>query len=145
MSSPSAQSGRHGRSSPAKALLAVEILATCVRVRFGLSRQDLPSVVASLRADIDDVEIRSRHRLGHDEIRLGSAVVKTLGLAPFGSRCLTRSLVLVGLLARRDIHGSLVIAAQPGGGVSLDAHAWVEVDGRPLLAPAPEFGRLVVL
>jgi hypothetical protein len=55
-----------------------------------------------------------------------------------------RSLVLVGLLARRGVSSSLVISARPGA--DFQAHAWVELHGRPLLTPAPvEHGRLVTL
>lgn len=75
---------------------------------------------------------------------LARAVVRVLGLVPGGERCLTRSLVLLRLLARRGIHGDLIIAVRPDERMSLAAHAWVEVDGRPLLAPALEDGRLLI-
>ena len=64
-------------------------------------------------------------------VRLGRAVTRTLRLVPADSRCLMRSLVLTGLLARRGIDSSLVIGVRPEG--EFGAHAWVEHDGRPLL------------
>lgn len=45
--------------------------------------------------------------------------------------CLSRSLTLMRLLARRGIAGRLRIGVKLGGG-ALDAHAWVEVGGVPL-------------
>jgi hypothetical protein len=55
-----------------------------------------------------------------------------------------RSLVLTGLLARRGIESKLIVAVRPGSDFA--AHAWVELDGRPLLEPAlPPFERLAEL
>jgi hypothetical protein len=55
-------------------------------------------------------------------------------------------LVLLRLLARRGVAGSLVIAARPESEDAFEAHAWVEVAGRPVLRTAsPEYGRLVTL
>jgi hypothetical protein len=57
-----------------------------------------------------------------------------------------RSLVLLRVLARRGASGSLVIAVRPSEDLTLAAHAWVELDGVPLLAPATaDHGRLVTL
>lgn len=71
-------------------------------------------------------------------------MVRTLTVLPADSRCLMRSLVLTGLLARRGISSSLII------GVRLEpefaAHAWVEYGGEPLLPPGdPSLGRLTEL
>ena len=129
-----------------KARLAIEIVAAYARVLWMLRRDGLPGTIATLRASPqtggaaptagDSLE---------DGRRLGRAVVRTLALLPRGSRCLTRSLVLVSLLARRGVSVDLVIAVQPSADPSLDAHAWVEVDGSPLLAPALDYGRLVTI
>ena len=75
--------------------------------------------------------------------RLARATRRVVPLVPGDSRCLVQSLTLAALLARRGVHGTVVIGVQPGGDV-LDAHAWVEVDGRPLL-PTNGFPRLVEL
>jgi Transglutaminase-like superfamily len=50
---------------------------------------------------------------------------------PGDTRCLVRSVVLVGLLARRSVATTLVIGVLPGD--RLRAHAWVELDGQALL------------
>jgi hypothetical protein len=76
--------------------------------------------------------------------RLGRAVTRVLGPLPADSRCLMTSLVLCRLLARRGAAASLVIGVR--GGSSFGAHAWVELDGHPLLPPNEgEFERLVTL
>jgi hypothetical protein len=66
-------------------------------------------------------------------LRLGRVATHVLGILPHDPRCLTTSLVLTALLARRGIPAKLVI------GVRADpfaAHAWVEHRGRPLIPPA---------
>ena len=76
--------------------------------------------------------------------RLGRAVQLTLRLAPGDTRCLTRSLVLTQLLARRGIPAKLVIGARAKP--SFTAHAWVEHAGHPVLPASDDsFGRLVEL
>jgi len=128
-----------------KARLAAEILSTYARARGLVRRADLPRALSTLRRPVSaghDLPLPDGARDGQ---RLGAAVVRTLEALPLDSRCLMRSLVLVALLARRGVHGSLVIAVRPSE-AQLDAHAWVELEGRPLLAPADhEHGRLVTL
>jgi hypothetical protein len=54
-----------------------------------------------------------------------------------------QAMVLTSLLARRGIDNSLVIGVRPGD--HFGAHAWVEVDGKPVLPRGDEFPRLVEL
>lgn len=116
-----------------RALLAAEILATYVTVRRLLRHKTLPETVASLR-DAPRV-VRNEHEatlaLGR---HLAWATVRTITLLPSDSRCLMRSLVLTRLLARRGLHSTFVLSAAPGP--QLEAHAWVEHAGEPLLLPA---------
>ena len=65
--------------------------------------------------------------------RLAGATHRVLRLIPADTRCLNQSLVLSALLARRGIDSSVVIGVN-GSQESFGAHAWGEVDGRPLLA-----------
>jgi Transglutaminase-like superfamily len=127
--------------------LATEILLAYGEVRWSLRRDSLPGVVATLRSAplASNVGVILLPDPSLDGQRLGDAVVRTLSPVPSAARCLLRSLLLLRLLARRGIHGALVIAVQPNDEAALDAHAWVEIDGRPLLAPAPSYGRLVTL
>ena len=67
-----------------------------------------------------------------------------LRLLPTDARCLMRSLVLASLLARHGIYGRLVIGVRPDA--TFAAHAWIEVDGQPVLPTAQEeFRRLIEL
>jgi transglutaminase superfamily protein len=123
-----------------KARLASEILGAYVGVRRALRRESLPTVVQLLRGP------GQHERAEVDGRRLARAVVRTLEPLPLDSRCLMRSLVLLRVLARRGVSGELVIAVRPEARDRLDAHAWVEVAGQPLLAPAgADHGRLVTL
>jgi len=126
-----------------RARLAAEILLTYLSIRWYLRRVPLPQVVARLRESGG----ATRGPLGQDDaVRLGHAVNRTLRRIPADTRCLVRSLVLMRLLARRGGDGELVIAARPAESARLDAHAWVEVGGRPVLPPAgSDYGRLVAL
>ena len=75
--------------------------------------------------------------------RIGYAVSRAMPRLPADSRCLAQSLVLSNLLARRGLSSTLIIGVTSGE-EKFGAHAWVEFDGHPLLAPG-EFGRLAEL
>jgi hypothetical protein len=139
--SPAQTLPAHRALSPSRRVaLAGEILATYARVRLHLRRADLPEVLAALRAT-GAVPAAGSAREGR---RLGRAVVRTLSVLPTDSRCLMRSLVLVGLLARRGVDGRLVLAVS--GTDDFVAHAWVELDGEALLEPGgPGMHRLTTL
>jgi hypothetical protein len=130
-----------------KLRLAAEILLTYGHVRWTVRRQELPRVVETLRSESGwRWPSRPLPDGARDGVRLGQAVVRTLEPLPADSRCLMRSLVLLRVLARRGVDCSLVIAVKPGGQLALGAHAWVELDARPLLAPAgADYGRLLTL
>jgi len=122
--------------------LAAEIVWSYVEVRRSLRRRPLPAVVRGLRPELRAGEPAATL----DGPRLARAIARTLDVLPLDSRCLMRSLVLLRLLARRGTTGRLVVAVAPPAGDQLDAHAWVEVDGEPLQAPAGfESGRLLTL
>jgi transglutaminase-like putative cysteine protease len=90
------------------------------------------------------VDIASTPETHEQAVRLGWAVTRTLALVPGDTRCLTQSLVLTQLLARRGIAARVVIGARARPQFS--AHAWVEHEAEPVLKPGDEsYGRLVVL
>lgn len=125
------------RSSERRRLLG-EILWAYVLVRWRLLRSDLPQTLAAAR--------RRRGPATHPELpvasvlRLGQAVQRTLGVLPFDSRCLIRSLVLTHLLARRGLTSIVVFAAKSAP--RFEAHAWVEHAGVPVLPTGTGFHRL---
>jgi Transglutaminase-like superfamily len=121
----------------------VELLVVYARARWLVLRRGAPETAPVLRlglrehvsADLDGLRVLR-------SLLLGRAVMRVLGLMPADSRCLMRSLVLVGMLARRGVYSTVVIGVQADPRFA--AHAWVEVDGRPVL-PTNEstFQRLV--
>jgi hypothetical protein len=114
--------------------LAAEIVATYTTVRVLLRRRTLPETVAALRLGLTDDARASEASLSLGR-NLAWATVRTITLLPTDSRCLMRSLVLIRVLARRGLGSTLVLSAAPGP--PLEAHAWVELDRQPLLAPGP--------
>jgi hypothetical protein len=107
-----------------RARLVAEILSTYARAWVLLRRRPLPDALAALRT-------ARRPRRAEDPRRLGRAVIRTLRLLPTDSRCLVRSATLTGLLADRGLPGTVVLGVRPGE--EFAAHAWVELDGVPLL------------
>jgi Transglutaminase-like superfamily len=126
-----------------RAALATEIAAAYLRARRGLRREPIERVVAGLRSGGPGATRPAAEALP-EAARLGRAVCRTMLFLPGDTRCLRRSLVLTRLLARRGIRGRLVIGARTEP--EFLAHAWVEIDGIPILATDDvAFGRLVEL
>jgi hypothetical protein len=134
------------RLNPAeRARLIVEILACYREARRALRQESIEAAVERLRGGPAATVDRGTDReVLYEAWRLGRAVQRTLTLVPGDTRCLTRSLLLTQMLARRGIPAKLVIGARAKP--SFSAHAWVEQAGEPVL-PAGEhsFGRLVEL
>jgi hypothetical protein len=117
-----------------RASLVGEIVVTYAVVRWHVRRRDLPAAVARLRTG---ARPGSSGSLAGDERRLAATAERVLSRLPGDSRCLTRSLVVLAMLARRGIEVRLVLAARPSP--TFAAHAWVEHSGQPLL-PTRGFG-----
>jgi hypothetical protein len=116
-----------------RARLGAEVLGTYLRVRWLVLRRGEVSAVSILRRELSQhatAEPRDTRVLRG--LRLARAVVRVLRLVPTDSRCLMRSLVLARMLARRGVYAKVVIGVRPEP--SFAAHAWVEVDGEPVLA-----------
>jgi hypothetical protein len=123
--------------------LGTEILVVYRRSKRAMKRSDIRTAIAAIRD-----EAGARRRPGPvssaEAVRLGWAVTRTLSTLPLDDRCLAQSLVLTGLLARRQTPNVLVIGARPGA--DFGAHAWIEVDGVPVLATDDaKYPRLVEL
>jgi Transglutaminase-like superfamily len=126
-----------------RARLGAEIVAAYTRARWQLRRRDLPGTLAHLRACAPAERIDGEQaRIA--ALRLAGAAGRVLRLIPADTRCLMRSLVMTRLLARRGVDATLVLAVRTADGFG--AHAWVEVDGQPVLEPASSpFERLAEL
>jgi hypothetical protein len=123
-----------------KAALTVEIVLSYVHIRWLMRRGDLRAALAAVRRTVAPASSCAPPFPN----RLGGIVEARLRLLPGDTRCLARSLVLLRLLARRGVSGTFVIGVrtEPDFG----AHAWVELDGHPLLQPIEATGaRLIEL
>lgn len=144
---PQLRAAAYRRSSPwAKAKLAIEIVLAYLRVRRLLRRHTMTDALAGLREGVREAG-RPAAQTAPEHVtarRLGRAASRTLRHLPGDTRCLTQSLVLTKLLARRRIGSTLVIAVAPGE--DFMAHAWLEHGGEPLLpVGSTHFGRLIEL
>jgi hypothetical protein len=140
-------------SVPGKLLLAVEITVTYVQAHRWLRRAQITETVALARLSprLKDTTTTAgawnadpspqAAQLG---IRLGKVIQRIFRLLPGDTRCLTRSIVLMRMLARRHVETRLVIGVRAAP--SFGAHAWIEHTGRPLLDPIePDGQRLIEL
>lgn len=115
-----------------RARLAGEILSTYARAWLLLRSRTLPETLAVLRAT-------DAHAPREDPRRLARAVTRTLRVLPSDTRCLVSSATLTGLLAHRGLDAVVVLGVRSEDAFA--AHAWVELDGVPLLPPG-DFERL---
>ncbi len=126
-----------------RAELVGEIVVAYARARQELRRVPIEEAVLRLRGGGAEDGAAAAGDLDESR-RLGRAVVRTLAFLPGDTRCLRRSLVLTQLLARRGIPARLVIGARSAP--EFLAHAWIELEGEPVLSPLDgdgRFGRLV--
>lgn len=130
------------RSLPERVRLTVEIVREYVHARRAMRQGDVRRALVVLRRPRIEP---NRDSVSHDAARrMGHAVERVSALLPSKSRCLMQSLVLTTMLARRGTPTRLVIGVRPGE--EFGAHAWVELDGTPLLPPGgTQFTRLVEL
>jgi Transglutaminase-like superfamily len=128
--------------------LTAEVLSTYTRVRWVMRDDDAERSVRRLRADARNSKENPKPASESDlellaALRLARATHRVLEILPSDSRCLFRSLTLLCLLERRGISQTLVVAVRPQ---PFSAHAWVEVEGKPVLPDGdPGYERLLEL
>lgn len=112
-------------------ILAVPLLGG-IRVSLRLSGFAVTrSRLARLGSDPD------RKPTPHELERVERSVVRVARRRYIGGSCLPRSLLLWTLLRRSGANPELVVGAAPRSGAGpLVAHAWVELDGRPIAEAA---------
>ena len=120
--------------------LLAETALLMVRVRAALWIRPF----AALRESLDRSR-GSRRASSHDPDRVAWAVAAIARRLP-GMTCLVQSLAADALLRRRGYQPELHIGVRArGAAVPLDAHAWVECDGRVVVGEVhdlAEYGRL---
>jgi hypothetical protein len=126
-----------------KLRLVGEIVVSYVQARRALRTKPIAAAVTELRAGSFGITTPAADSLVLAQ-RLGWIVTRTLVFVPGDTRCLTQSLVLSRLLARRGVTAKLIIGTRTRPGFL--AHAWVEHDGVAVLSPGDgAFARLVEL
>lgn len=118
---------------PRAALLRIAAAYWLVRAAWAVRRQPLPALAhAFLTGPASRADSPSEARAIDAAVRDAARVLR-----PRPS-CLTLSLAAGALLARRQLAGRLLIAAQTGDGLAA-AHAWIEHSGQAIAAPpAPD-------
>jgi len=142
--------------------LTAEVLRTYARVRWVMRDPDAEHAVGRLRTNgrppadarepaehpesTEQQDLAAAHEQNLELLaawRLAHATGRVLERLPSDSRCLFRSLTLMCMLERRGIDQTLVVAVRPQ---PFGAHAWLEVDGQPVLPEAdPGYERLLEL
>ena len=129
----------------AELAVAAEIVAEYGRVRWLLRRRGLAATLEVLRRPrwVRAAAAR-RDPSGHAHFLARFATRALAALPAVETTCLTRSLVVTGMLARRGLPTSLTISVNSPEDFA--AHAWVEWEGEPLLDPGDhESARLATL
>ncbi|MEM6674437.1 MAG: lasso peptide biosynthesis B2 protein [Planctomycetota bacterium] len=88
------------------------------------------------RGWLDRLGTRTRPRLARRSPapkRIARLLEVASGLVPDGGHCLTRSMVLEGVLRRRGHPARIEFGVAHGDGDALEAHAWVLSGDEPLL------------
>ena len=123
------------RSMLRRAFLVVEVLAAYARARWIMGRRPLMQAAAHQRATKPTARPHLTDSVAEGR-RLGRATLRVLRLVPTDSRCLVRALTVTRLLARRGLPNTLVIGVRSTP--DFVAHAWVELDGIPVLPDGGE-------
>ena len=117
--------------------LALGIWVRFIRVKALLRSGNVAAVVKTLSV-APDVPRRRRN-----PVNQGRAIWKALSFGPVRARCLPIALVQYRFLIEQGRSAQLVIGI-PEESESIDAHAWVEIDGIDVGPPPGRGGRLVM-
>jgi hypothetical protein len=117
--------------------LALAIWTRFLRVKVLLRQQSVAAVAIALG------KRPGKARRFRNPLNLGRAVWKALSFGPLRPRCLPVALVHYRLLIEQGLPAQLVIGI-PEASESIDAHAWVDIDGLDVGPPPGRGGRLVM-
>jgi len=118
-------------------LLIIQAMGWFAVVEFGLRVLKLKTLLAVLEND-RPAEREGSNRAPTNAERVGYCVELASRLHPLRPTCLKKALVLFALLARRGVKARVVVGTAKSDG-KLDAHAWIEHDGRVIMGgPARE-------
>lgn len=118
---------------PADIPIAVEAIALALPVEIGLRWLALDALLARLSGPRPPGAPRQPI-----DVDRAARIIERLGpYYPLRATCLKKSLVLFRILRRRGVPAELRLGVRKVEG-DFNAHAWIELDGRPLLATGAE-------
>jgi hypothetical protein len=118
-------------------LLVIHAVGWFAVVEFGLRVLKLKTLLAILQSD-RRADREGSNRAPAKPERVGYCVELASRLHPLRPTCLKKALVLFAMLARRGVKAQVIVGAAKTDG-KLDAHAWIEHEGRVVLGgPATE-------
>jgi hypothetical protein len=112
-------------------LLVIQAVGWFAVVEFGLRVLKLKTLLALLQND-RQADREGCARAPTNPERVGYCVELASRLHPLRPTCLKKALVLLALLARRGVKARVIIGAAKSDG-KLDAHAWIEHQGRVIM------------
>jgi hypothetical protein len=125
------------RLSASDWLLVIQAAGWFAVVEFGLRVLKLKTLLALLQSD-RQADREGCGRAPNNPERAGYCVELVSRLHPLRPTCLKKALVLFALLARRGVKARVILGTAKSDG-KLDAHAWIEHEGRVVLGgPARE-------
>ena len=132
-------------STPADRRLIFQALALTVGIRAGLRLLPFTTVCRCL--DRVDGGVRTPPAAGAHQVGAARIVwaVRAAGSRLPKTTCLVEALVAETLLHRHGHAASLKIGVRRGARPSLDAHAWVECGGAPVIGTTPAMAEYATL
>ena len=112
-------------SVPSRTALVLRAALWILRVEYGRRRVPFGDLVEWL----ERVPVRGGRSVGAKSVL--AAVRRAYSLSPFRRTCLKESLAGVGLLRALGYRARLVVGVK-GATTPVYAHAWIEIDGKPL-------------
>jgi hypothetical protein len=109
---------------PGRVLLMLRACSWVVKVEWRSRRMAFGDLLDSL----ETLQVRHAHPI--PPLRALDAIARCYHLSPFRPTCLRMSLAAIGLLRASGYAARLALGIRAGDPV--DAHAWVEIDGRPV-------------
>jgi len=118
-------------------LVVIQAVGWFAVVEFGLRVLKLKTLLALLQSDTS-AERQGCDMASSKSKRMGYCVELASRLHPIRPTCLKKALVLLALLARRGVKAQVIVGTAKSNG-KLNAHAWIEHEGRLILGgPAKE-------
>lgn len=128
----------HLTSGDRRLLASTVFLLTAIRLGLWiLPFQTLRQILAKITPTTTDLQETDQASMS----RVVWAIAVASGCMPGGVKCLARALATQVLLGRRGWRTQIRIGVAKGEGGQLEAHAWVESQGRIVIGGLKDLGR----